>query len=104
MPSWIWKEGMFGLEQPFLITTPDGDPFDLTGLTVTLYVFSGVLLFSLVGVVDATPSTGLCYFTPIAADMAVGDKGTYRFEIEMTVAGKVIKTNDYILEITGTRP
>jgi hypothetical protein len=96
---------MYGLQQPFLIVTPDDEPYDLTGKIVTLYVWDASgQLFSLVGVIDAVPTTGLCYFTPIAANMGAGDKGTYRFEIEMTEAGQVVKTKDYLLEITGTRP
>ena len=102
MPQWEWKKGMYGIAQPFLIRTPDGDPFDLTGYTVTLYVWDVVLSFSNVGVLDIDPTTGLCYFTPIAADFDT--VGTFRFEVEMTDVGKVVKTKNYIVEVTDTRP
>jgi hypothetical protein len=105
MPQWEWKELMYGLQQPFRIRTPDNENFDLTGMTVTLYVWDPAgLEFSLVGILDAVPTTGLCYFTPIVGNFAAGSKGTYRFEVEMTQAGEVVKTKDYVLEITGTRP
>ena len=93
---------MYGLQQPFTIKTPDGTAFDLTGYTVTLYVFSAALLFSLVGILDADPTTGICYFTPIITDFATA--GKYRFEVECTKAGAVVKTKNYIVENTDTRP
>lgn len=105
MPQWEWKELMYGLQQPFRIRTPDGSNFDLTGLAVTLYVWdAGGLLFSIGGIIDAIPTTGLCYFVPAVGNFGAGDKGTYRFEVEMTAVGQIIKTKDYVVEVTGTRP
>ena len=105
MPTWDWKEGMYGLEQPFTIKTPDGVPYDLTGHVVTLYVFKeGVQLFALVGILDGDPTTGKCYFTPINTNFPAASKGTYRFEIECTKAGVVVKSKNYAVEVTDTRP
>ena len=98
-----WKKGMYGLQQPFTIKTPDGIAVDLTGYTVTLYVWKGTtLLFSLIGVLDADPTTGTCYLTPILGNFNAVEK--YRFEVEATKVGVVVKTKDYIVECTGTRP
>ena len=104
MAKWDWKEDMYGLQQPFTIYYPGKKTvLDLTGMTVTLYVWDEAgLEFSLVGILDGDPTTGKCYFTPIAANFAVA--GKYRFEIEITAGGKVIKTKDYIVENTDSRP
>ena len=102
MAKWNWKKGMFGLQQPFTIKKPDGVVVDLTGFTVTLYVWSGATpLFNSVGVLDADPTTGICYFTMIAADFATA--GKYRFEVECTKALVLIKTKNYIVENTEDR-
>ena len=102
MPKWDWKKDMYGLQQPFTIKTPDGDLFDLTGYTVTLYVWSGTTaLFDSVGVLAGDPTTGICYFTTGAGDFDTA--GRYRFEIEITKAGVVVKTKDYIVEVTEDR-
>lgn len=104
MAKWAWKKGMYGLQQPFTIKYPKtGVVFDLTGYTVTLYVWSAaILLFSLVGILDGDPTTGKCYFTPIVTDFATA--GKYRFEVECTKVAAVVKTKDYIVENTDTRP
>ena len=103
MPAWEWKKDMYGLQQPFTIYYPGGvTVFDLTGFAVTLYVWSGTTaLFNLVGILDADPTTGICYFTPIITDFDTA--GKYRFEIEITQAGELIKTKDYIVECTEDR-
>ena len=104
MAKWEWKEDMYGLQQPFTIYYHGGKTVvDLTGLTPTLYVWDDAgLEFSLVGILDGDPTTGICYFTPIVTDFVVA--GKYRFEIELTAGGKVIKTKDYIVECTDSRP
>ena len=103
MPKWNWKEDMYGLRQPFTIKTPDGGLVDLTGFTVTLYVWlAGALEFSLVGVLDGDPTTGICYFTPISGNFDTAEK--YRFEVELTDGVSVVKTKNYIVECTDSRP
>jgi len=103
MPKWNWKEDMYGLQQPFTIKTPDGVVVDLTGFTVTLYVWKeDILEFSNVGVLDGDPTTGKCYFTLIATDFDT--PGKFRFEVELTKAGAVVKTKNYIVECTDSRP
>ena len=102
MPTWDWKVDMYGLQQPFTIKTPDGVVFDLTGYTVTLYVWQGAVnLFSLVGILDGDPTTGKCYFTPIITDFDT--VGKYRFEIECTKVGALVRTKHYIVEVTDKR-
>jgi len=102
MAKWDWKVDMYGLQQPFTIKTPDGVVVDLTGLTVTLYVWLGeVNLFSLVGVLDGDPTTGKCYFTPIITDFDT--VGKYRFEIELTKLNTLIRTKHEIVECTDKR-
>jgi len=103
MPKWNWKEDMYGLRQPFTIKTPDGNVVDLTGYTVTLYVWLGAALeFSLAGSLHGDPTTGICYFTPTVGQFDNADK--FRFEVELTKAGAVVKTKNYVVECTGTRP
>jgi len=102
MPMWDWKKGMYGLQQPFTVRTPNGVVFDLTGYTVTVFVWDAAgAEFNIVGVLDADPSTGICYFTPPITSFTVA--GKFRFEIEITKAGAVVKTKDYIVEVTEGR-
>ena len=102
MAKWDWKKGMYGVTQKFTLKDPSGAPIDLTGMAVTLYVWLGtVAQFNLAGVVDATPTTGICYFTPTAAEFTVA--GKFRFEIEYTQAFVIGKTKDYIVENTEDR-
>lgn len=103
MPAWDWKVDMYGLQQPFTFKTPDGTVFDLTGYTVTLYVWSpaGVNLFSLLGVLHADPTTGICYFTPIITDFDT--VGKFRFGFELTQAGVLVRAKHEIVEVTDKR-
>jgi len=102
MPQWDWKKSMYGLQQPFTIKTPDGVVFDLTGYTVTLYLWDEAgAEFSLVGVLDGDPTSGICYFTPTVTEFTVA--GKFRFEVELTKAGAVVKTKDYIVQVTEDR-
>jgi len=102
MPQWDWKKGMYGIAQPFTIKTPDGTVFDLTGYAVTLYLWDTAgAEFNIIGVLDADPTTGICYFTPTVAEFTVA--GKFRFEVELTKVGVIGKTKDYIVEVTEDR-
>ena len=93
---------MYGVQQPFTIYTPDGVVFDLTGYTATMYVWDQAgAEFNLLGILDGDPTTGICYFTPTIAEFTVA--GKFRFEIELTKAGTVAKTKDYLVRVTEDR-
>jgi hypothetical protein len=97
------KKDDYGFSQPFRIKKKDKTLFDLTGYTATLYIWSGATLKdSIVGTLDADPTTGKCYFT-INSD-TFDTAGTYSFHIKLTKTGVRISTYTYEVEVQATNP
>ena len=103
MSTWEIVEDDFGYTQTFLVTYKDGTIFDLTGYTVSLEIWSGVgagrvIMDTLSGTLDPTPTTGRVSFTVTAASTAVS--GEYSFHIKMVVgSSEEIKTDTYIVRV-----
>ena len=80
------KVNNFGFDFTFTIQNADGTPFDLTGLFVTLYVFTQeqdpTLLFSGACTPSLPLSAGICTYSVIAGNFST--TGTFNAELEMT--------------------
>lgn len=94
-------KGSYGMRIDFLVRNDDNSPYDLTGLTITIKAWTrgspGALFFS--GALTISGATsGMCYYTPIAADFDT--VGQYVWELEMTRVGFIDNTLPGVLFVT----
>ena len=91
----IIKVNNFGVTFTFTIKNADGTLRDLSGLTLTLYVWTAevtpTMLFS--GTCTADPVlTGVCYYLVTPTDFTA--IGVYNAEIELTDSGTYLEDTD----------
>jgi hypothetical protein len=82
----VVKVNNFGFLFTFTVQNADGSARDLTGLTVTLYVYTQdqtpTLLFSGVCAVQAPATAGICTYMVVSGNFP--NIGTYNAELELT--------------------
>lgn len=93
MADWTVKKGNFGFIQEFEIKQANGDPKDLTGLTVTLKVWSNAGNISISGQCTITDAAnGKCTYTPKKNDFSTA--GDYTAELELTKGNTYVEDTD----------
>lgn len=105
MADWEVTVGEYGYAKQFNVVDSAGAAFNLTGYTVTLKVWSdSTSLFTGTCDLDADPTTGICYYTPISTDFSA--TGKYYWRLELTKAGveRAIPTEPQTLYIWDDAP
>ncbi|MCK5016452.1 MAG: hypothetical protein KAS32_05195 [Candidatus Peribacteraceae bacterium] len=97
------SQGDFGFYINFTVLNDDDTPFNLTGYTITIKVWTEaqrpIALFT--GVcAPVVAASGTCRYLVVAGDLDTS--GAFKLELEMTAAGEEISTRSYDLNITGS--
>jgi hypothetical protein len=100
----VVKVNNFGFDLTFSIQNANGTPRDLTGMNVTLYVYTQeqepTMLFSGACTNSLTPTDGTCTYLVASTDLS--KIGTYDAELEMTISAMPYTPPYTFLEDTET--